>query len=150
MFNSILLAVVLFAFSQTSDEIIDTKSEVQVKFMYVVDGDTGGGKIEEWVKDAVNMDELCKDRAVHILPMTPWISLSPEVKRVFTSGSGGFYVDGKAIEKDGDFEIDIDGCNGFAIEKNVDLAAGKKKVFALPGTEGEIFVAVQTVSKKQK
>ena len=62
-------------------------------------------------------------------PYTGWIAVTGERKRLYDSN--GFFMDAKATERNGVYEVEFKGCAGVGFAKKLTLKAGKSRVVPL-------------------
>lgn len=102
--------------------------------------------LEPWVRRA-----LSRAGSSSALPNTAWVNLDGEMRRIYESPQGGTMIDGKASLRNGEYTIEIDGCNGFSLCRSFNLGPGARHVARL--TDGlephNIFVAVEAPVSEQ-
>ena len=100
----------------------DNPAQIQAR---VLDGSghfEQAGDLELWISQAV-----AKKGSPLAKPYTGWIALNGDFQRLYTSKQGGFIIDGKVTEQDGKYEVEIDACAGFSLDKKVTLKSGERK-----------------------
>ena len=146
---ALCLMVILSAVTFAADKMpaIDNLTQVQAKVVYGAAAEQQqSADIDLWISEAV-----AKKGSPLAQPQTGWIALAGESKRLHSDN--GLYIDGKVTEKDGQYEIEIDGCNGFSLDQKTTLKPGERRVLNLSGISGpeNIFIALEApVSKKAK
>jgi len=133
-FGIATLVILAFSSSVFADEPIG----VQVRLVYRATEGKPESKVEQWIVMGVtkSSDEVA-------FPMTDWVKLTSSEERVYVAN--GCYIDGKVIEKGGQYRVKLDGCNGGQLKMRATLKPGERGVFKLKFTD-DTFVAV-TVPK---
>lgn len=103
----------------------DNPALVQAKVLYSSEPrNEQVAHIETWISRAA-----VKSGSPLVLPLTGWIALTVERKRLHESN--GFIMDGKATERNGMYEVEIAACDGGPLDKNVTLKRGERRVVIL-------------------
>lgn len=127
----------------------DNPAQVQAKVLYGTDArDEQRADIELWISKAV-----AKAGSPLARPYTSWIALANDSRRLYTPKEGSFYIDGKAIERCGNYQVEIDGCDGEPLDKTVVLRPGERQVVKLTDypAPDNLFVALEApLSDKTK
>jgi hypothetical protein len=125
----------------------DNPAPVQAKILY------GSGlsidqraDIELWISQAV-----AKSGSPLALSHTGWIVLTSDEQRLYASKQGGFIIDGKVTEKDGKYEVEINGCEGVGFQQMATLTPGERRVVKLTDNPAphNVFVALEAPVSKQ-
>jgi hypothetical protein len=97
-------------------------------------------EMEPWIHRA-----LSRAGSPSALPDTMWGELDGETRRIYESPRGGIIIDAKATERNGEFTIEVDGCDGGPLHTIVKLRPGERRVARLSdGLEPHnIFVAIE-------
>ena len=122
-------------------------SQVQAKVLYGTAAEQQqSADIEPWISRAVQAmgSPLAQ-------PHSDWNGVSGELKRLYTSPQGGFIIDGKAIEREGTYEVEINACAGIPFDKEVFLKPGKRQVINLTENPGRdnVFIALEAPVTEQ-
>ena len=141
MSTAALLCAVVFA--------ADNPAQVQAKVLYGTNQRIEQrADIELWISRAV-----AKTGARLVLPHTGWVALTAKNQRIYTSKQGGFIIDGKATERNGKYEVEIDACDGFSLDQKVTLKPGERRVVKLtdnPAPNNVFIVLEAPLTKKAK
>jgi hypothetical protein len=120
---------------------VDNSAPVQAKVLY------GSGlsieqrnDIELWISQAV-----AKSGSPLALPHTGWIVLTGDDQRLYTSKRGGFIIDGKATERNGKYEVEINACAGVPLDTKATLQPGERRVVKLTDNPAphNVFIALE-------
>ncbi len=125
----------------------DDSAQVRVKVLYgTAEEKQQRADIELWISQAVE-----KAGSPLAQPHTSWISLTGKLQRLYTSPSGGFIIDGRATEKDGSYEVEIEACAGLCLDKKVTLKSGERRVINLNENKSpnNVFLAFEAPLSEQ-
>lgn len=137
MHNAILLCAAMLA--------ADDPAPVQVKVLYgTADENQQRADIDLWISRAV-----ARTGCPLALPYTGWIALTDKSQRLHSAN--GLYIDGTATVRNGKYDVEIEGCNGFSLDQNVTLKPGERRVVNLSGIPGpdNFFVALKAPISEQ-
>ena len=129
---------------------VTNPAQVQAKVLYGTDrrDDEQVADVELWISKAV-----AKAGSPVALPHSGWFALTADYQRLYTSKHGGFIIDGKVTERNGNYEIEIDACAGVPLDKKVTFKHGKRRVINLTEnpSPNNVFIALEaTVSAQAK
>jgi len=129
--NAALLCLALLA--------ADAPSAVRAKVLY------GSGPhneqaadIELWISQA-----MAKNGSPLAKSYTGWIALTGDEQSFYSAN--GFFIDGTVTERNGMYEVEINGCDGFPIQQTATLKPGERRVFKLTDNPApnNVFIALE-------
>lgn len=145
--TALCLLVILSAVTFAADKkpAADNSAQLQAKVVYGAAAEQQQrADIDLWISKAV-----AKCGSPVAQPQTGWIALTGESKRLHSGN--GFYIDGKVTEKEGQYEVEIEGCNGGSLDQKATLKPGERRIVNLSGIPGpdNIFVALEAPVSEQ-
>ena len=136
--------VILFCAAMLAAE---NQSQVQAKVWYgTAAEEQHPADIDLWISKAV-----AKAGSPVALSCSDWIALTGYYQRLYTSKQGGFIIDGKVTEQDGKYEVEIDACAGFSLDRKVTLKPGERRVVNLTddSAPNNVFIALEAPVSEQ-
>ena len=124
---SIMLCAVLLTTTQVEPAANGVRDvPVKVKVIYGTSDKSQQADIEPWISRAM-AEAGSPLAATH----ADWIGLTSDLQRIHTSTEGGIIVHGKVTQRNGKYDVTIDGCDGGPLEASVTLTPGQRRVVKL-------------------
>ncbi|MFO0870493.1 MAG: hypothetical protein U0935_16320 [Pirellulales bacterium] len=96
--------------------------------------------VEPWIREAIT-----KAGGPSVTALTGWRALTMDDQRIYTSPFGGFFIDALVVERNGKYEVVVDGTTGVTREESILVTSGDKRVVPFTSAQAptHVYLAFQ-------